>query len=168
MIAVIAFNNSNEFSTPDEENDLLGPAFANAIDGGTLFMNGTKIQLIGLRPLQVDKLCQDAEGNDYACGRDARRYLQSLVQNNRVLCAPLFANGVDRVTASCRLQYEGVPTPESFGAFFDDNDASNLSRLVVARGYALVSGIGLERLAELQTEAQRTRQGVWAGSFDPD
>jgi len=89
VFAVIAFNNSNEFSTPDEENDLIGPAFANAIDGGTLYMNGTKIQLIGLRPLAVDKLCQDADGKDYPCGRDARRYLQSLVQPPRVLARSL-------------------------------------------------------------------------------
>ena len=156
------------YKRQDEENDLIGPAYANAIDGGTLYMNGIKIQLIGLRALDADKICQNAGGEDYACGRDARRYLQSLVQDTQVICAPLFANGVDRVTARCRLQHEGTDLPQSFSAFFDEPGDSSLSRLIVARGYALVSGIGLERLAEVQAEAQRTRQGVWAGSFDPD
>ena len=168
VCAVMVFNNSAEFDTPDEENDLLGPAFANAIDGGSLYMSGLKIELIGLRPLEVDKLCQDAAGEDYPCGRQARRFLQSLVQSTPVLCAPLFSNGIDRLTASCRLHPPDTPMPASFVEFFNDRTDSNLSRQVVAKGYALVSGIGRDGLAELQEEAQRTRQGVWAGSFDPN
>ena len=168
VMAVIVFNNSAEFNTPEEDNDLVGPGFANAIDGGTLYMNGSKFELIGLLPLGVDKLCQDASGTDYPCGRDARKFLQSLVQNNRVICAPFFSNGADRIKASCRLHLEGQETPESFSAFFDDSAIDSLSTMVVARGYALVSGFGQERLSGLQEQAQRNRQGVWAGTFNPD
>lgn len=168
MMAVIVFNNSAEFNTPDEENDLIGPGFANAIDGGTLYMNGSKLELIGLLPLHVDKLCQDENGDDYPCGREARKYLQSLLQNTQVICAPLFSTGAGRVKASCRLHSDGDETPKSFGAFFAERATNSLSRKVVARGYALVSGFGQEELADLQAAAQQNRQGVWAGSFDPD
>jgi len=168
VFAIIVFNNRNEFGVADEENDLLGPGYANAIDGGPLYLNGTRIALVGLRPIAVDKQCQDAKGADYPCGRNARKYLQSLVQDVEVICAPLFAVGVDRVTANCRLHREGDVVPESFGAFFEDNTGDFLSSLVVARGHALVSGIGQERMGDLQAQAQRSRQGIWSGSFDPD
>ena len=169
-LTVFFFNNAADFNTADQDNDLLGPATANAIDGGTLFLNGIEVGLIGVRPLAADQICQDKQGSDYACGREARQYLQSLLQTTPVVCAPLYNIGRNRVAAACRLLHENLTAPDSFPDFFAETDTASLSQLVIARGYGLVSGIGgfgRDELAKHQEAAQSARLGIWQGSFDP-
>ena len=86
-----------------QDGDLLGPAIANAIDGETLFVGGTEVKLFGIDTVEADQVCQDGSGADYPCGRRATRALQSIVQQDLVVCLPLFAIGDSRLVGNCEV-----------------------------------------------------------------
>ncbi|MEM7219436.1 MAG: thermonuclease family protein [Pseudomonadota bacterium] len=166
-IVVIGANNASQISTAEQDNDLLGPAMATAIDGGTIYLNGIEVVLIGLRALGVDQVCQDAKGADYACGRAARQHLQELVQSRRVICAPLLNAGRGRVVATCRELNATEAPPDSYVDYFEGEDRESLSDMMVSEGLALASGLATQALRDKQNAAQATRRGIWQGSFDP-
>ncbi len=89
MVGVYGANSTDLFSDVEQQDDLLGPSIANAIDGDTLFMLGAEVELFGIDAVERDQTCQDSTGADYPCGRVAMQALQSLVQHNDVICNPL-------------------------------------------------------------------------------
>lgn len=168
---------------------LLGPDIANAINGETLLLRGTEVKLFGMDAVEDDQVCQDAEGEDYPCGRRATHALQALLQQRRVICLPLFAVNAGRVLGACELLEAGqdhprepreLPTgagrPQQADAaaeaftprdFMGGGGPNNLSRLMVANGHALGVGMGAEFFREEQANAQRRRLGIWQGAFQP-
>lgn len=165
---VFITNHWNQIQAPTEQaNNLLGPAIANAIDGETLFMRGTEVKLFGIDAMEDDQVCQDATGADYPCGRRATQALQSLVKEQMVICLPFFSIGERRVVANCEVVWDSASIPVSPIEFMEEFRPTNLSRLMVAEGHAVAIGIGARFLDTDQNEAQRLRQGIWQGSFQP-
>ena len=164
--AVFIVNHWDQIQEPAEQaDDLLGPAIANAINGETLFMRGTEVKLFGIDAVEDDQICQDVAGVDYPCGRRATQALQALVQEELVICLPLFTIGEYRVVANCEIARHGESVPDSPIDFMED--PANLSRLMVAEGHAVAIGIGTRFFGAEQNEAQTLRQGIWQGSFQP-
>ena len=166
--AVFIINHWDQLDAPVEQaDDLLGPAEGNAIDGETLLLRGVEVQLFGMDAVEVDQICQDAEGADYPCGRRATYALQTLLRTGAVVCFPLFAVNENRVVAVCELVEDGAEIPSSPIDFLQDERRRNLSRLMIAQGHALSIGIGSQYFGSDQDEAQRQRIGIWQGSFQP-
>ena len=168
MLAVVALQHFDQIVDPaDQANDLLGPAFANAVDGETLFMRGVEVKLFGIDAVERDQQCQDAMGLDYPCGRRATQALQRHVQNHDVVCWRAYAISSLKVLGICALQQPGVTTPETLNGFMKLYRSETLSRLQVEQGHALSVGVGEERFGAEQDQAQTLRLGIWQGSFEP-
>lgn len=170
VLAAVVFtiNQWDQVRSPGEQADeMLGPAIANAIDGETLFLRDIEVKLFGIDAAEDDQICQDGNGTDYACGRRATQALQSLVQQERVVCLPLFAISEYRVVANCEIARDGAFEPVAPIRFMEDHRPDNLSRHMVAEGHAVAIGIGARYFGSEQNEAQAQRLGIWQGSFQP-
>jgi len=168
MAITFAVNQSGElFSPSDQEDDLLGPDFANAIDGETLYMRGMEIRLFGIDAVERDQVCQDAVGADYECGRAATQALQALLQDEKVICFPLVNINEQRLLAICELVTDAAPAPMSPQEFIREYRPESLSRLMIERGHALGIGLGAQVFEDEQLQAQTLRKGIWQGSFLP-
>ena len=168
VAAVFVIGQREQVRLPgDQAGDLLGPAVANAIDGETLFVGGAEVKLFGIDAVEDDQVCQDGNGIDYACGRRATRTLQALVQEDLVVCLPLFAISDSRVVGNCEVTPEGEYEPVSPIAFMEEFRPNNLSHLMVAEGHAVAIGVGTRFFGAEQNEAQALRKGIWQGSFQP-
>lgn len=153
------------FSIADQDNDLLGPGYANAIDAETLYMNGVEITLFGIDAVERDQVCNDRSGAEYPCGHLATQALQEMVQDTMVICFPLVNINERRVLGVCEL--DGSNAPDEPDGFLRGYRAQNLSRMMVEYGHAIGIGIGAENYEEEQRQAQTLRQGIWQGSFLP-
>jgi endonuclease YncB( thermonuclease family) len=168
IVGVAAVNNVDQFRNPSDQPDgLLGPSVANAIDGETLFVRGMEVQLIGIDAMEPDQTCLDRDGNEYPCGRAATRHLQQLIADQPIICLPLFAVSKSRIVASCALLPDGTAPPKSSTEYLALDRHLSLSGRMVRDGYALTVGIGHDYIQQEQTDAQRDRAGIWAGSFTP-
>jgi endonuclease YncB( thermonuclease family) len=155
------------FAYAEQDDDLLGPGYANAIDGETLFMSGLEVNLFGIDAVERNQVCQTAKGADYPCGQQATQALQTLLQNDMVICFPLVSVNERRVLAMCELTSADIKPPASPDEFVQGYRPDSLSRLMVVKGHAIGVGIGLQLFKEEQEQAQRLREGIWQGSFMP-
>jgi endonuclease YncB( thermonuclease family) len=117
---------------------------ASAADGDTLRIGDTRIRLIGLDAVELDQTCTDAAGVEWACGREARALLDSLVDRGETSCASEGRDRYRRVLARCRIA------------------GSDLGEQIVRAGWAVADleyGLAL-------AEARLNGHGIWAGRFD--
>ena len=78
IVAAIAFaaHRSGQFGTRNPGAPLSGPA--RVVDGDSLEIGGQRIRLYGIDAPEGRQHCRDAQGQDYACGREAARALDTL------------------------------------------------------------------------------------------
>ena len=164
---VFLINHWGQVSAPEQDDNLLGPAMGNAIDGETLFLRGVEVKLFGMDAMEPEQTCQDADGLDYPCGRRATQALQTLLRSGPVVCFPMYAMNAQRVLAVCELAKDSPTTPDSPIDFMADRRPNNLSRLMIAQGHALAVGVGANFFSTDQEQAQRQRLGIWQGPFQP-
>ncbi len=168
MLSVIAAQHYDQLVDPAEQaDDLLGPAFANAIDGETLFILGVEVKLFGIDAVERGQICQDQIGNDYPCGRVAVQALQERVHNRDVVCMPFYAISSHKVLGMCALQDDAQPMPSGRESFLETYGQDSLSRIQVEQGHALSVGVGEALFQDEQNQAQTLRLGIWQGSFMP-
>jgi len=116
---------------------------AEAVDGDTLRIGGTRIRLLGLDAVELDQQCRRA-GVEWACGRDARLFVADLLRAAATSCASDGSDRYGRVLARCRV---------------NDRD---LGDEIVRAGWATAD---IEYAIPL-AEARLYRRGIWAGEFD--
>lgn len=167
IAGVYATNNADLFEDLEQANDLLGPSIANAIDGDTLFMLGIEVELFGIDAVERDQVCQNRSGDDYPCGRVATQALQTLINQNDVICNPLFSVSDTRVVGVCELIEQEEKPPQSPDEMVSGFRPNSLSRLLVEQGHALGVGVGRQVFSAEQLQAQTLRAGIWQGSFEP-
>ena len=139
---------------------IVGPSWANAIDGETLMLEqGQIVVLLGIKALRPDQTCSDADGAIYACGHQATTYLQSIVQDRPLYCLMYYPN-----LGACVPLDEGDALPESIEDFYASN---SLQARMVGAGLAFTEGVGVAIMGGYQDEAQRKRVGAWQGAFEP-
>ena len=167
VIALTVFiNEFDAFSSiTRQDNDLIGPAYANAIDGETLYLKGVEVSLFGIDAVEPDQICQDSTGTNYPCGAHATQALQEMLLNDPVICSPLVIINERRVLAMCELTTNGPPPTED--EFTEGYRTHSLSRLMIVGGHAIGIGRGYEVYRDEQEEAQTLRRGIWQGSFVP-
>ncbi len=167
-VLTFSINNSEQlFSLTSQDNDLLGPTYANAIDGETLFMSGLEVSLFGIDAVERDQICQNGNGKNYSCGQIATQALQTLVQDTKVICFPIVNVNERRLLALCELAAADKALPNSPTEFIEGYRPDNLSRLMIVNGHAISIGLGVDVFKDEQDQAQRLREGIWQGSFLP-
>ena len=111
-------------------------------DGDTLTLGQERIRLRGIDAPEYNQICQ-RKGEDYACGRQARNALVSLIGDRTVSCSGWERDRYGRLLGVCTA---------------GDVD---LNAALVAAGWAVAYGA-------YSAEEQRAREagaGIWAGSF---
>lgn len=112
-------------------------------DGDTLTLAGRRIRLRGIDAPEYNQSCTRA-GAAYACGRQSRRELETLIAGRSVTCEGWERDKYDRLLAVCRV---------------GDVD---LNRKLVEEGWAVAYG----DYADAELAARRARKGLWAGEFE--
>ncbi len=130
--------------TPAQAQILMGPA--HVVDGDTLDIGDTRIRLLGLDAMELEQTCR-RDGQEWACGQEARDQLQSMVDGHQVQCTGDARDQYGRLVATCRVG--GIDV------------AANL----VTFGFALALPEFSEAYVEAEERARVNKMGVWAGEF---
>jgi endonuclease YncB( thermonuclease family) len=115
---------------------------ATVADGDTIEVAGQRIRLVGIDAPEYNQMCE-ADGREWACGREASRFLRRMVAGRRLICRPEGTDRFNRVLAECYLGDQSI------------------NRTLVAEGWATSFG---EFRAE-ERKAERDRKGLWRGTF---
>ena len=132
------------------------PAIAGAMsqklilhDGDSFSLSGEEIRLWGIDAPEFFQTCRDPAGKEYPCGRQAKEYLQGLIEQHAVRCeSTTRAKNETRIVARCFI------------------GADDLGQQMVRGGWAVeyrYFSKGAYTAAEL--EAKNSHRGLWAGTF---
>lgn len=116
--------------------------FAKVIDGDSLRIGGSEIRLKDIDAPEGRQTCR-RDGQDWACGEDARRALQRFVGGKKVVCRSVERDKHDRYLAYC------------------DAGGRTLNEAMVEAGFAVSYGGYRNR----EREAKTARRGVWGSEF---
>jgi endonuclease YncB( thermonuclease family) len=112
-------------------------------DGDSITLGTERIRLRGIDAPEFDQTCRK-DGADYACGRQARQALVTLISGRPVSCSGWERDKYDRLLAICTA------------------GGSDLNRGQVEAGWAVAYG---DYRAE-EAAARQKGAGLWAGSFE--
>jgi endonuclease YncB( thermonuclease family) len=132
---------------PAQAADITGKA--RVIDGDTLEIAGTPVDLFAIDAPETEQTCRTNKGKPWACGTAARRALWALVTGRTVVCAEAARNGDGRLRAVCRV------------------GRADIGEQMLLLGWALAddgAGAGYRRA---QAAAREVREGMWKGKFVP-
>ena len=149
IVAGIAFaaHRSGQFGTRNPGAPLSGPA--RVVDGDSLEIGGQRIRLFGIDAPEGRQHCRDAQGQDYACGREAARALERSS-----------AGAASPARRSITTATSARSPPARLTAAIS---ARRMVRSGHARDYARHSR---GRYAAAEREAREARRGLWAGEFE--
>ena len=122
---------------------------ARVIDGDSLEVSGERIRLFGVDAPEGRQWCRDAKGEEYRCGREARRALAALIDSRPVTCRMVMHDQYARDVAICMVNGSDI--------------GEAMVRAGHARDYARHSR---GRYAAAEREARAARRGLWAGEFE--
>lgn len=116
-----------------------------AVDGDTIARGGERFRLIGIDAPELAQMCQRSDGG-WACGTEAKAYVQDLLRNGAVECFGSDRDRYGRLLVRC------------------DVEGRDLAGAVVAAGYAVTTEFLL--FSREQAQAQNERAGIWGGTFE--
>lgn len=118
---------------------------ADVRDGDSLVINGEKIRLLGVDAPELHQTCTK-DGAEYACGREAQRYVQDIVRGKDVKCTSRDTDRYERQLSICMA---------------GDID---INRALVSSGHAIsLAHIGM--YSKEERDAKQAKRGIWAGEF---
>ena len=126
----------------------LGVGSLQVVDGDSLRRGDMDIRLHGIDAPEYRQNCQDKHGAEYACGKQAANALRSLVGARDVSCSSIETDRYGRAVAVCRI------------------GELEINGEMVRLGWAVAYTHHSFSYARLETEARRTKRGIWAGSFE--
>jgi endonuclease YncB( thermonuclease family) len=122
---------------------------ARIIDGDTIEVAGTRFRLKGIDAPERRQECLNELQQPFDCGAAAVRTLVELTKGQKVTCEPVRRDRFKRKIGVCRLP-SGV----------------NLNIEMLRRGQAVAFGRSTPDYTAAESEARRTRAGLWAGTFE--
>ena len=124
-----------------------GPA--RVVDGDTFNVSVERVRLWGVDAPEGRQVCQNAQGEGYACGDVARDQLVGLIGVRAVRCEVRDRDPYGRAVARCLA------------------GSTDLGEAMVRAGWA-VDYVQFSRgaYASAELEARRARRGLWAGRFE--
>ncbi|MCK8778642.1 thermonuclease family protein [Rhizobium sp. NTR19] len=114
------------------------------VDGDTLAVGEERLRLQGIDAPELDQICEDADGGQWACGREAKKLLGEFVREDGVECVGRGRDRYRRLLVRCRS-----------GEF-------DINAQMVRQGLAVASG----GYAREQVAARSDRLRLWGGTFD--
>lgn len=127
--------------------ELTGPA--RVVDGDTFSVGAERVRLWGVDAPEGRQVCQNAQGQGYACGDAARDQLVGLIGSRVVRCVVRDRDPYGRAVSRCQA------------------GSTDLGEAMVRAGWA-VDYVQFSRgaYASVEAEARRARRGLWAGRFE--
>ena len=124
-----------------------GPA--RVVDGDTFSVGAERVRLWGVDAPEGRQVCQNDQGQSYACGDVARDQLVGLIGGRAVRCEVRDRDPYGRAVARCLA------------------GSTDLGEAMVRAGWA-VDYVQFSRggYASAEAEARRGRRGLWAGRFE--
>ena len=120
--------------------------WAQAIDGDTIVVAGTRVRLFGIDAPEHAQSCQD-EGELWGCGGVAKWRLEDRISGRTVVCEQKDQDRHGRVVAVCRV------------------DGEDLGAWMVSQGLALAYRRYAQDYVGEEADAKAARRGVWRGEF---
>jgi endonuclease YncB( thermonuclease family) len=117
------------------------------VDGDTIDIWGTRIRLLAIDAPELEQMCNDAEGQSWACGSVAASELRNHLNGHALTCESSRIDQFKRALAVCFLP-----------------DGSDVNAWMVRQGWAVAFRTARRYRAE-HDEAAAARRGLWAGSF---
>jgi endonuclease YncB( thermonuclease family) len=117
------------------------------IDGDSIEIAGTRIRLEGIDAPETDQACTDARGKPWPCGRATTNELRAHIRDRALTCNSRALDRYRRSLAVCSLP-----------------DGSDINAWMVRQGWAVAYGFSGLYVSQ-QMEAEKAKQGIWAGGF---
>jgi endonuclease YncB( thermonuclease family) len=119
-----------------------------AIDGDSLRRDAGELRLRGIDAPELNQICSNRMGGDYACGRESRSALARLIGNREIDCVVHETDRYGRGVATCHV------------------GKVSINAEMVRLGWALAyRRHALSYLSE-EAEARLAARGLWQGEFD--
>ena len=119
---------------------------AQVIDGDTMDVGGMRVRLHGVDAPERNQSCLIGD-DPWPCGRRSARALADLIDGRVVACQERDRDRYGRIVAVCR------------------RDALDVNAWLVAEGWALAYRRYSDAYVEQESEARRSRRGMWRGEF---
>jgi len=119
---------------------------ARVIDGDTVKIGKTRIQLYGIDALEKRQKC-DKAGYRWRCGKKATKTLWSYTKGKSVLCKGSKTDRYKRLIAICYVE------------------GKDLNAAMVDAGLALASRKSSTQYVANELKAKGVKKGVWSGTF---
>ena len=120
---------------------------ARVINGDTLVLGEARLRLVSIDAPESAQTCRDAQGESFACGRQATHELERLIDGRDVRCAGDKRDRYGRALVVCHA------------------GQVNLNAAMVQSGWA-VAYLGPQFQGD-EADARLARRGLWAGDFTP-
>lgn len=122
---------------------------ARVVDGDTFSVGPERVHLWGVDAPEGRQVCQNAQGQGYACGDVARDQLVGLIGGRAVRCEVRDRDPYGRAVSRCLA------------------GSTDLGEAMVRAGWP-VDYVQFSRgaYAAAETEARRARRGLWGGRFE--
>lgn len=119
---------------------------ATVIDGDTIEIRGQRIRFSGMDAFETRQRCQDADGEDYRCGREAAFAFDDFIGQRNVTCEKKGKHW-ERIVAICSVEGE------------------DLGSWMVRQGHAVDDDHYEPSYWWPEVLAWWRKRGAWAGSF---
>ena len=146
---VIAPPKSKNTSSQEEAKQVqnINGMVTHVLTGSTFVINNARLKLYGLDTPDLSQTCLSKRGEDYPCGRTAKKKLEKLLLNKYLECKVAYQNAPNDYFVTCTLQNYDV------GA------------TMVSVGWAVADRQISEAYVPYEEQAHRSYQGLWAGKF---
>jgi len=118
------------------------------VDGDTLSIGDTIVRISGIDAPETDQHCVRDNGDRWNCGKAAGTELKQAIGDNTVTCSGNDRDRYGRLLATCRIGRTDI------GAY------------LVTRGLAVAYVKYEDTYQKQESQAKRSRRGIWSGSFD--
>lgn len=122
------------------------------VDGDSLEMDGARIRLEGIDAPEYYQDCYQANRKKYACGIEARQYLQKLVDGGKVRCVEHDLDRYKRSLCSCEVINK-------------IGEKKNINEEMVRAGWAVVYKSKYSDYTAAEQNAEKNKLGIWQGKF---
>ena len=120
---------------------------AHAIDGDSLMWGEVEMRLHGIDAPELHQLCTTRNGERWACGRAAKKWLRKLLRRGPVTCRRVTTDRYGRMVGICMV------------------NGRDIGRAMVRAGLAVAYVRYSRRYVADERAARAARRGIWQGHF---
>jgi endonuclease YncB( thermonuclease family) len=117
-------------------------------DGDSITYRGQRIRLQGIDAPELQQTCDDVKGHRYACGKDARAALRTIIGADEIRCVVTGNDRYGRKLAYCK------------------RGKTDINKEMVRQGWAIAYARHLSTYLLVEADARNAKRGLWAGTFE--